>query len=56
MKTLSHGQKQLKKSLDVVQIVRRARALNTIMNLLFSKNERLLMRLQRRHILLDNEQ
>lgn len=43
----------LENSLDVVKIVRAGRSLNTLLHLLLTKKERLLVRIQRKHILLD---
>ena len=40
-------------SLDVVKIVRNGRALNTLLRLLLSSDERRLVRVQRRHSVLE---
>ena len=44
---------KIEDSLDVLKIVRNGRALNTLLRLLLSSDERRLVRLQRRHSVLE---
>ena len=55
-KALAKGIKKVEDQLDVVKLIQQARAFKTLLTLLLSKNERYLLRVQRRHILLNHKQ
>lgn len=48
-KALDDGMRKVEDSLDVVKLVRDSRALNTLLRLLLSKEERSLIRFQRKY-------
>ena len=52
-KAMFDGMSKVKDSLDVVKLVRSFRALNTLLRLLLSQDERRLLRLQRRQSVLE---